>query len=305
LDFAKHIKQLLHLNDCVILPGFGGFVANYRPARFDEARSTASPPSKYILFNRDLVHNDGLLYAHVSAETGYGYKEVEKLAIRFIDGIRKDIRGGGKALIGGIGYFYLDRENQIQFTEEEGNNYLLESYGLPFLHYREFEQSPARTYRTLATEQDPTARQKRVRRWIYGTAAACLLAALVVVPMKTDLLNQAGIDIPAIDSFRKEQSIKTGITPDTESPGSTAGLDRTKTLMPPPEYNIVVGSFREFGNARQLYNHLVQGGYEARILGAENGFYRVSAGTYSGHDQASADLVAVRRDFENAWILSN
>lgn len=289
----------------MILPGFGGFVANYRPARFDEARSTASPPSKYILFNRDLVHNDGLLYAHVSAETGYGYKEVEKMALRYIEGIRKDVRGGGKAVIGGIGYFYLDRENQIQFTEEEGNNYLLESYGLPFLHYREFERSPARTYRTLATEQAPATRQKRVRRWIYGTAAACLLAALVVVPMKTGLLEQAGIDIPAIDSFRKEQPIQSRVTSEEEFPGSTAGLDRTKTLMPPPEYNIVVGSFREFGNARQLYNHLLQEGFEARILGSEKGFFRVSAGTYSGHDQASADLVAVRRDFENAWILSN
>jgi hypothetical protein len=140
VDFGKNIKELLLLHDCVILPELGGFVANYRPAVFDPVRNTASPPSKHILFNHNLVHNDGLLYAHVSAATDYGYKDVQKMAMTYVEGIRDSVRQGKKFEIEGLGYFYLDSEKQIQFAEESGHNFLLESYGLPFLQYREFEK---------------------------------------------------------------------------------------------------------------------------------------------------------------------
>ncbi len=164
LDFGKHIKELILLHDCVIIPGLGGFVANYKPAQFDPDRGTASPPSKHILFNRNLVHNDGLLYGHVSQVTGYGYKDVQEQALAYIEGIRRDTRKGTKFLIGGLGYFYLDGENRIQFSEEEGNNFLLESYGLPFLQYKEFERLPKQdTYRSFLSDRDPLARQRRVR----------------------------------------------------------------------------------------------------------------------------------------------
>ncbi|MCK4746848.1 MAG: hypothetical protein KAT15_07435, partial [Bacteroidales bacterium] len=139
MDFEKHIKDLLLLHDCVILPGLGGFIANYKPAEFNPARNTANPPSKHILFNSNLVHNDGLLYAHVSEATGYGYKDVQEMAIDYIERIRREARTGMKHVIDGLGYFYFDKESQIQFREEAGNNFLLESYGLPFLQYREFE----------------------------------------------------------------------------------------------------------------------------------------------------------------------
>jgi hypothetical protein len=318
LDFGKHIKTLLLQHDCVILPGLGGFVANYRPAEFDSVRNTAIPPSKQILFNHNLVHNDGLLYAHVSKATGYGYKDVEKMATAWIERVRRDTRRGMKFMIDGLGYFYLDPENIIQFREESGSNFLLESYGLPFLQYRELEgvRKPE-VYRAHATVGDPLARQRRIRRWAYGTAAACLIAALVIIPVRTGILNQAGIDIHSSDSFRKEQVQKTDQRGSAEQsepatvPGkavSQPGLSKDaarKIMLPDPEYNVVVGSFKDFGNARNLRNVLVQEGYQARILAGEKGFYRVSAGTYSSQAEADGQLVAVRSEYQNAWIHTN
>jgi hypothetical protein len=327
LDLGKHIKKLLFLHDCVILQGLGGFVANYKPAEFDAVRNTAIPPSKQILFNHNLVHNDGLLYAHVSEATGYGYKDVEKMASAWIERVRGDTGRGMKFMIEGLGYFYLDTENIIQFREESGSNFLLESYGLPFLQYRELEGvRKTEVYRAHATAGDPLARQRRIRRWAYGTAAACLITALVIVPVRTGILNQAGIDIPSADSFRKEQVQKTGrtasaerteassISGETGSVGSHAGIagqpglsaEAARNIMlPDPEYHIVVGSFKDFGNARNLRNTLVQDGYQARILAGEKGFYRVSAGTYSSQAEAGGQLVAVRSEYQSAWILSN
>ncbi len=297
VDFAKYIKELLLLHDCVILPGLGGFVANYKPAEFNPARNTASPPSKHILFNHNLIHNDGLLYAYVSDVTDHGYKDVQDMAIIYIDRIHKETRKGMKYVIDGLGYFYLDKERQIQFMEEAGNNFLLESYGLPFLQYREFEKFPKpETYHLLSPEANLLARQRRIRRWIYTTAAACLVAAIVLVPVRTGYFDRAGIDIPTADSFQKEQPVHAKPPPESKTPVASD----TET-----EYHIVVGSFRDFGNARQLRNELVREGHKARILCSDKGYFRVSSGTYSGHSEATGHLATVRRDYESAWMLSN
>jgi hypothetical protein len=304
LDFEKHIKDLLLLHDCVILPGLGGFVANYRPAEFDRVRNTASPPSKHILFNRQLVHNDGLLFAHVSKAEGYGYKDVENMARTYFEGIQKDTRKGMKFNIGGLGYFYADSEGQIQFTEEAGNNFLLESYGLPLLQYREFEKKPIpESYRSVGAEINPAARQARIRRWSYGVAAACLLTAMIIVPIKTGYFNQAGIDIPLTEAETSQDPAATvsqaGIVP------AFAISPASKSFLPDPEYHIVVGSFKDFGNARQLRSDLVNKGFQPRILCTEKGFYRVTAGTYTEEDEAIARLKSVYEYYDEAWVLSN
>ena len=318
LNFSEHIKKLLLLHDCVILPGLGGFVANYRPAEFDQVRNTAIPPSKHILFNHNLVHNDGLLYAHVSEATGYGYKDIQDMALAWIEEIRKDTRRGMKYMIEGLGYFYLDRENLVQFRKESGSNFLLESYGLPFLQYRELEGFPKKdVYAAHTAVTDPQARQRRIRRWAYGSAAACLIAAMVIIPIRTGYFNQAGLDIPAADSFRKEQALTANPSSGSEKPAAVAGNGRAivsaamnlqatrQILLPEPEYHIVVGSFKDFGNARNLRSRLIQEGYVARILAGGKGFYRVSAGTYSLQDEANGQLAAVRNEYGSAWIYTN
>jgi hypothetical protein len=170
------------------------------------------------------------------------------------------------------------------------------------------------TYRSASPETDPLARQRKIRRWAYGTAAACLLAAMIIIPLQTGYFNQAGIEIPVADSFRKDNPVRTErlIKAETEtsdkitleSKAPEKGTIRINTILA-PEYNIVVGSFKDFGNARQLRNQLVEKGYESRILSMEKGVFRVTAGTYAIQDEANVELAFVLADYENAWVLSN
>ena len=113
MDFGKYIRELLMIHDCVILPGLGGFIANYKPAEIHPGQGTIHPPSKQILFNRQLVHNDGLLFAHVSKQSGYGYRDVQAMAENYIKGIIRDVTKGTKFTIEDIGYFFQDREKQL------------------------------------------------------------------------------------------------------------------------------------------------------------------------------------------------
>ncbi len=66
MDVTAFIRELLFGHDCVIVPGFGGFIGNYTPARIDKRTGTFYPPVKQISFNRNLNHNDGLLVGKIS-----------------------------------------------------------------------------------------------------------------------------------------------------------------------------------------------------------------------------------------------
>ena len=57
----NYISSLLVEYDCVIIPDFGGFVANYASAKIHPTQHTFEPPFKQIAFNKNLTTNDGLL----------------------------------------------------------------------------------------------------------------------------------------------------------------------------------------------------------------------------------------------------
>ncbi len=61
MDISLHISSLLFEHECVVVPGLGGFVSNYSPARIHPVQHLFQPPSKTILFNPELKNNDGLL----------------------------------------------------------------------------------------------------------------------------------------------------------------------------------------------------------------------------------------------------
>ena len=60
LTLSAHIKTLLQDHDCVILPGFGGFLANPKSAQVDRITHKFTPPQRQFSFNGHLKHNDGL-----------------------------------------------------------------------------------------------------------------------------------------------------------------------------------------------------------------------------------------------------
>ncbi|MCX6268123.1 MAG: hypothetical protein NTW16_12315, partial [Bacteroidetes bacterium] len=78
MDIRNCIADLLSLHDCVIIPGFGGFIGNYSPARIDQVNHTFHPPTKELLFNVNLKQNDGLLASAIAASWMISYADACK-----------------------------------------------------------------------------------------------------------------------------------------------------------------------------------------------------------------------------------
>ena len=71
IELAKHIEVLLLENDCVIVPGLGGFIAHYRSSIYNKEMREFYPPVRTIGFNPKLVMNDGLLVQSYMSKTGF------------------------------------------------------------------------------------------------------------------------------------------------------------------------------------------------------------------------------------------
>jgi nucleoid DNA-binding protein/cell division septation protein DedD len=126
----KVVKSLMHKHDCVIVPGFGGFVCNKENSRIDQVTHEILPPGKHVVFNPNLRSNDGLLAANLAPTLNVKYneaiKEIEEWVVAF-----KQMLGQQKQIeISQFGKFRLNAEANIVFIPQAANRYDFDSFGL-------------------------------------------------------------------------------------------------------------------------------------------------------------------------------
>lgn len=117
---SKHIKSLLFTNDCVIIPDFGGLVANPKSAQYNKLSERLSPPHKALGFNIRLNNNDGLLAHEISIKENIDYNEAIEKIKDFVAGLKIKIEETGKIQFGEIGSFYKDVHGNLRFKQNTG-----------------------------------------------------------------------------------------------------------------------------------------------------------------------------------------
>jgi len=127
--FIEYISDLLFLHDCVIIPDFGGFICNYKSAYIDENSGMICPPSKDILFNRNLTHNDGLLVNWIASKENISYEKATTLLTLFCEDLKIKLNQKQRVVFGDIGVFFTDRRFNIIF-EPGKNNFFAETLGM-------------------------------------------------------------------------------------------------------------------------------------------------------------------------------
>ena len=130
IQFSNHITNLLRKFDCVVIPEMGGFVANYSSAHLNRAKGVIYPPSKGIIFNKNLIKNDGLLVSEIAHELTINYNDALKLLNDFVANSKQTLQSGGRIELTGLGYLYLDNEKNVQYLAHQTINFLNDSYGL-------------------------------------------------------------------------------------------------------------------------------------------------------------------------------
>lgn len=137
MQLEGHISNLLKHHNCVIVPEFGGFIANYESAWINRQRALIFPPYKQILFNGNLTQNDGLLANELVLKTAVSYSDaLAKISVQVKDW-RKKLEEGHRIELEEIGFLFL-QNNQVVFEQNREVNLLLQAYGLKQVSFVDF-----------------------------------------------------------------------------------------------------------------------------------------------------------------------
>jgi len=297
---------LLFSHDCVIVPGFGGFIGNFTPARLDKRTGVYYPPLKQISFNRNLNHNDGLLIGRISMVTGLNYTDSRRMVEEFADDIRTKLASGRQVVFDHIGTFANNHENNVQFEPEPGINYYPGSFGL-----EPFQWNPPKEYdvrkKVAGRILKEPVRSSPGRKNLWRAAVLVpVLALLIAVPFRTNLFR-SGIEATSLNplvtaEFENNRSaIDEAVK--AEPPARLPVIDE---FPPAPvetvQYSIITGSFKSEENALTHIRELKTEGYEPEMKKASNGFIRVTAMTCNSKEQAVQTRDSISGKFPGAWV---
>ncbi|NQX98447.1 MAG: SPOR domain-containing protein, partial [Flavobacteriales bacterium] len=180
MKLEQYISELLYQYDCVIVPGLGGFVANYKSATIQPIQNTFSPPSKSVSFNKNLSNNDGLLANHIAQNDGVSFDIATKKIEDYVSKINRDLKLKKRILLQNIGSLFLDSENRTQFEPQHTVNFLLESYGLSVYQKQPIKRTTIEEKITKEFKERTTPlvlikdKENKSKKWMYAAAVLFL-----------------------------------------------------------------------------------------------------------------------------------
>ena len=338
MNLEQHISRLLLNYDCVIIPGFGGFVGNYQGASVHPTMHLFMPPTKRIVFNRNLKSNDGLLANEIVAADGLNYNEALLMIDKYVQASEKTLNEGKKLTLDKVGNLFYDIEKNLQFEADSSMNYLMESYGLASVQSFPVKRDTVYAGRDLKSMEHPME-QVLIHKNNYSKH---LWKAAVVVPLiglgiwfsiNTHVFDRKNISQDSLNPFNNKvevlaPNIDKSITPKETSTANTSTeatpaitnentsenkINEAVIPATPNEtlaaatsnYFIVAGCFKVLENANKYVESLKAKGFNASISGqTDGGLNRVIYNSYSTKEEASAALVEIRKQDANAWLLT-
>jgi len=316
LKLDKNISELLFRYDCVIVPDFGGFIANYKPAKINSRTNTFSPPSKQISFNSNLIVNDGLLANQIAQEFGVSYNEALVSIESCVQAYHSDINSGKRIVVEKVGVLYLDSNKKIIFEPLNTVNYLAEAFGLEKFHFP-----------LTQVEDEKVITIKPRKRFIHpGRVAAAIFIPLFIAG--TWFAYQAGVgsqygklqfsnlgfNTPAaIYDVRKPVVISDNHTKTIdnafaaiESRVDEKPIKKVKAIIPKAKnkWFVIGGCFAEKSNADKFLKKLKRKGYDAIAIENYKSLEAIAYGGFVDESEARKFLISVHsRGNESAWLL--
>lgn len=135
LSVEQLIGDLLLQHNCVIVPSFGGFVAQRLSAKIDAEKGLVTPPRKSVMFNKQLINNDGLLIAAFAQANQITYEEANEEMKAHIREWEARLQMGGRITIDRVGNLFYDQERNLCFEQDRFYNLLMESFGLSAVRF--------------------------------------------------------------------------------------------------------------------------------------------------------------------------
>ena len=303
MNFAQYISELLVENDCVIIPGLGGFVANYQSAVVSgNAHVSFMPPSKQLLFNIKLNQNDGLLVTKILLNQNITYKQAEEQVLDFVYGIKKELHQTGAFSLEGIGLLLLNKTGAIEFQPIVDTNLFAESFGLSTFVYPQLHYGIRAKHRVTFKQAVPK-RSATVLKTIKQVAVVIPMLLLLAVLPTVYLKNSQQSSFSFFNTSENEniKTVRSIAVP-------VRNIKQKDKLVAKScvDYHIIIGCFKNIQTANKLCETFKTKGFRTSVLNI-NDMYKVSLQSFNDLREANKVLITFQEanpEFSDSWILS-
>jgi hypothetical protein len=204
LTVEQLIGDLLLQHNCVIIPSFGGFVAQRMSAKIDPIKGVMIPPRKSVLFNKQLINNDGLLIAALSQANLISYTDASHEVQAHILEWEAKLQMGGRITIDRVGNLFYDQERNLCFEQDRFYNLLLESFGLSAVHFVSAADAQAKeSHQTILNVVKAVEIEQKIVA--PNLEPSFVLNQEPIVPV-LEIVREESINQPAIPNKKKSNS---------------------------------------------------------------------------------------------------
>lgn len=181
IELAQHIEVLLLENDCVIVPGFGGFVTHYAPATHVKEENLFLPPTRTIGFNPQLKLNDGVLVQSYMAVYDTSFADASRIVEKEVNEFISLLHEEGKAHLENIGEIHYNIYGNYEFIPYDYKLTTPSLYGLDSFEMHELAAlaQKEKVLIPLNPEKEKKTYEININRTFLLNAAA-MIAAIVL-----------------------------------------------------------------------------------------------------------------------------
>ena len=334
IELDRHIEILLLNNDCVIVPGLGGFMTHHVEAHYDSDDQMFLPPLRTLGFNPQLTMNDSLLVQSYIEAYDISYPEALRRIESEVEELKQHIDAAGYYELNDIGELEMNEEGKYVFTPCEAGILTPELYGLSGFEMKaialtdsevakeKHEKETAPVLANLTTEEEDGDERAFIIKmsWIRNTvaiAAAVLAFFLMTTPVSNSdstQVNIGGLNNPLLVSKPHKPAVKVGtalkIAPDSTVAKKALTEIKKDSVIAQPDvmktgYCIVLASYVSMKNAEAFVEELHKRGFTEAEIFIRNKVTRVVCGHFETQNAAYNRLNRCRdnKGFEEAWVL--
>jgi len=325
IELDKHLELLLLSNDCVIVPGLGGFVAHHIDACYDEEEELMLPPRRALGFNPQLAINDSLLVQSYIEAYDISYPEALRRIEGEVEELKQEIVQNECFEMNGIGTFSLNEEGHYEFEPCEAGLLTPSLYGLGCLNI------PLLAETKVEGEETEKHKVNNVIEKVIAVAVAVVCFFLISSPVSnsyvieapqqsavfnmssendTDMTMRVVASVDSTLSSHQDSVKKMSIPLDSTTVKSTTETNEVNSQpvlkqKPSHSYVIVLASEITRRNANAYVERLQQKGFDEARMSICNKMVRVVYGSYTTAEEAREALRSLRTTssvFKEGWV---
>lgn len=313
MQLEKHIEVLLLTNDCVIVPGLGGFVAHHVASRYDDRDHSFVPPTRTLGFNPQLVINDSLLAQSYVDAYDIGYPEAMKRIEEEVSELKRLLSETGEYEFHGLGKLAFNDEGHMVFEPYYSGILSPNLYGLGLLEFERistpiFQLTNASQHLTSSSERVVTIKVKTLRK--IAVAAVAIFGFFLFANPFSHTQEATHAEASFLGGWLKPSSQTEILNTNDMAPAvSEQTVQFTQEEVQAEfqeDYQIVLACKIPKANALMIIEELKSDGLTANVMEAQ-GDVKVVYGHYASRTDAYQEMkqLSGHKYFNSAWILKS